>query len=291
MIYRLLSARPSYDATNFFECEDYTCIRFCNGGVGLVVYLDLVIFLNISVDFLLLLSANRLAGYASGKMRCLIGSVIGGIYGGLCLCPGLQFLQKWYWCIAVLVLVSVVSFGWRISAVRRGALFALLSMTLGGIAGGLDCTSIITLILGGIAILLLCIMGFSGTVRGRKCVNVELYWKGNRYPLKALVDTGNTLVDPASGSQVLVVNPQVASEVFNLTQKELLDPIETIQESNIHGLRLIPYRTVGCSNGILIGISVDYVVVNGQKMGKVIAFSPDGFGDDSYYQALAGGIG
>ncbi len=256
----------------------------------MVVYLDIVVLLNILVDFLLLLSTNRLSGYPLGVKRCLLGAVIGGVYGGACLCPGLSFLQNWYWCIIALVGVTVVSFGWRPSAVRRGALFVMLSMTLGGFAAGLDRANIIPLILAGGAIFLLCTVGFADSVRGIKYVNVELNWKGNRYPLVALVDTGNTLKDPISGSQVLVVAPAVATEVFRLTQKQLNDPIDTIQNAGISGLRLIPYRAVGCPNGMLLGMCLDSVVVNGKVVGKMIAFSPEGFGNDCCYQALTGGI-
>lgn len=263
---------------------------FKNGGVRLIVYVDLVIVLNATVDFLLLLSVNRLTGYASKIMRCIIAAVIGGIYSGLCLCSGLFFLQKWYWCIVALGVITIVSFGAKISAIRRGALFVLLSMTLGGIVAGLNIASVIPLILAASAIFLLCTVGIADPVRGIKYVNVELGWKGKIYPLTALVDTGNTLKDPVSGSQVLVVNPQVAFELFQLTRKQLYDPIETMQTAGIYGLRLIPYRTVGSPNGMLLGVSVDSIAVNGQVIGKIIAFSPEDFGNDCCYQALTGGI-
>ena len=265
-------------------------MNFEIGGVRLIVYVDLVIVLNATVDFLLLLSVNRLTGYTSAIIRCIIGAVIGGIYGGLCLCPGLFFLQKWYWCIAVLCVVTSISFGVKVSAIRRGALFVLLSMTLGGITAGLNSASVIPLILAAAAIYLLCTLGVADPVRGIKYVNVELCWKGRIYPLTALVDTGNTLMDPISGSQVLVVNPQVAFELFQLTRKQLHDPIETMQTVGIYGLRLIPYRTVGNPSGMLLGVSVDSIAVNGQAIGKIIAFSPEDFGNDCCYQALAGGI-
>lgn len=257
----------------------------------MIIYLDLVIILNFAVDFLLLLSVNRLTGFASNIKRCLLGAAIGGVYGGLCICPGLLFLQRWYWCVFSLVVVILMSFGIKISAIRRGSLFVLLSMTLGGIASGLEGASIIPIVLAAIAVLLLCTVGIADPVRGIKYVNVELHWGGERYHLKALADTGNTLKDPISGSQVLVVNPQIALEIFRLSQKQLCNPIETIQTTNLHGLRLIPYRSVGCSNGMLLGISVDSVLVNGQMMGKLIVFSPDNFGEDCCYQALTGGVG
>lgn len=256
----------------------------------MVVYLDLVILLNFAVDFLLLISVNRLTGHSSSLKRCLIGAAIGGMYGGCCLHPGFAYFKNWIFCLVALCCMTIVSFGWKLSAVRRGALFVLLSMTLGGIASGLSKVNMIPLILSGIAILLLCTVGVADPLRGTKYVKAELLWKGKRYALIALADTGNTLKDPISGTQVLVVNPQIALNLFQLTKSQLLNPIETMQTTSIPGLRLIPYRSVGHPNGMMLGISMDSVLINGQHIGKVIAFSPEDFGSDVCYQALAGGI-
>ena len=256
----------------------------------MVIYLDIVIAFNFAVDFLLLISANRLTGYSSHVKRCLTGAAIGGVYSGLCLVPAFGLFQSWYFCVLVLCAIAITSFGWKVSAIRRGALFVLLSMTLGGIASGFNGARLIPILLSGIAILLLCTVGIADTLRGTKYVKAELTWKGKKYPLIALADTGNTLKDPISGTQVLVVNPQIALSVFQLTQHQLLNPIETMQRANIPGLRLIPYRSVGHPNGMMLGVSMDSVIINGQHIGKVIAFSPEDFGTDVCYQALAGGV-
>ena len=256
----------------------------------MVIYMDLVIVFNFAVDFLLLLSTNRLTGHSPNMKRCFAGAAIGGVYSGFCLHPGFGFFRSWYFCLIALCGITIASFGWKRSAVRRGALFVLLSMTLGGIASGLNNVNMIPLLLSGVAILLLCTVGVADPLRGTKYVKVELSWKGKRYPLIALADTGNTLKDPISGAQVLVVNPQIALSLFQLTQNQLLNPIETMQRANIPGLRLIPYRSVGHPNGMMLGICMDSVMINGQHMGKVIAFSPEDFGNDACYQALAGGV-
>ena len=88
---------------------------------------------------------------------------------------------------------------------------------------------------------------------------------------------------------VVVVNPQIALSLFQLTQTQLLHPIETIQKVNIPGLRLIPYRSVGNPCGMMLGLCMDSVLINGEQKGNIIAFSPEEFGKDACYQALAGG--
>ena len=256
----------------------------------LTIYLDLVLLFNFAVDFLLLLSTNRLTGYKSNISRCIIGAAVGSAYSGLCLHPSFGLLKNWYSCLFVLCVITIISFGWKSSAIRRGALFVLLAMTLGGVAAGLDNISMIPLILSGAAIFLLCTIGVPEPLRGTRYVKAELCWNGNRYPLIALADTGNTLKDPISGTQVLVVNPKIALSLFHITQNQLRNPIETMQYADIPGLRLIPFRTVGHPNGMMLGVSMDSVTINGQLMGNVIAFSPEDFGNDVCYQALAGGV-
>ena len=107
----------------------------------LLVYLDLVIVLNFLVDFLLLVGVNRLTGYPVAARRACLAATMGGIYAGVCMLPGCAFLGNLIWRSASLVLISAVAFGWNGSAIRRGALFVLLSMALGGMAVGMSQTT------------------------------------------------------------------------------------------------------------------------------------------------------
>ena len=54
----------------------------------MVVYLDILLFLNFFVDFLLLLGTNRLAGHPPQKGRAAFAAALGGVYGIATLLPG-----------------------------------------------------------------------------------------------------------------------------------------------------------------------------------------------------------
>ena len=99
----------------------------------MVVYLDLVIGLNFLVDLLLLVGANRLAGYAPGFLRAVPGALVGAVYAGLCLVSGFRFLGNLFWRLVFLGLMAAASYGLQRSALRRTGLFVLQSMALGGI--------------------------------------------------------------------------------------------------------------------------------------------------------------
>lgn len=256
----------------------------------MVVYLDAVILLNFSVDFLLLLSVNRLCSYPSSVKRLLFASLVGGIYGGICLLPGFSFLGNVLWRVVCLGLMAWIAFGTSISAVRRGALFVLLSMALGGLAIGLTQGGLFGILLGAGGVLLLCGAGFGGQTATARYVPVELHYTGRTLQLTALVDSGNTLRDPITGSPVLVVGANVAMQLLGLTKKQLQEPLASLKDVGIPGLRLVPYRSVGKEGGMLLALRLKGVKIGNWKGNPIVAFAPEGLEHEGAYQALTGGI-
>ena len=125
-----------------------------------MVYVDLVMGLNFLVDLLLLMGANSLSGHSTEYKRTVLAAAVGGVYGGICLLPGFAFLGGSMWRLVFLGLMALIAFGWNRSAVRRGVLFILLTMALGGIALGLNRNGTPSLIAAGAGLSLLCLVGF-----------------------------------------------------------------------------------------------------------------------------------
>ena len=98
------------------------------------MYFYLTILLSFLVDFLLLMGANRLAGFPHAPLRCALAAGISGIYGGLCL--KYPFFGMSFWHFGVLTLISAVAYGISRTMLRRGVLFILLRLAVGGIASG-----------------------------------------------------------------------------------------------------------------------------------------------------------
>ena len=250
------------------------------------VYLDLVIILNFLVDFLLLVGTNRLAGFPLGAGRCALGGALGALYAGMCLVPGFRFLGNGFWRLVFLALMALTAFGVEKSALRRGLLFLLLSMALGGVAEGLGDGSFGALVLGAAVIALLCALGFQGKL-GERYITVELYHQDRRCTVRALVDTGNTLKDHLTGQSVLVAGERAAKLLLDLDAARLADPIGTIQV--IPGLRLIPYRAVGQSGGMLLAAKME-AKIGKKRESCLVAFAPQEIGNGTEYEALIGGM-
>ena len=252
------------------------------------VYLDLVILLNFVVDLLLLLGTNRLCGHPLGAKRALLGATVGSVYAGACVISNLRYFGSTFWRFVFLFLMAGIAFGFQKEAIRRMVVFVLLSMSLGGIATGLNQGGFWGIAISAGLIFFMCFFGFSGRIGGKSFVPVELKMGHKRILLTALQDTGNLLKDPVTGEQVLVAGPGVAHRLLGLNKEQVRNPIGTMCTNQIPGLRLIPYRSVGQSAGMLLAIRPEKVLVNGVEQRLLVAFSPNDFGGNGY-EALTGG--
>ena len=253
------------------------------------VYVDVVAFLNFVVDFLLILAANRLTGFPPDFGRSAAAAVLGGIYGGACLIHRFFFLSSFFWRSICLVLIASIAFGWNKSAVQRGGAFVLLSMSLGGIAVGLGHSSLPLLMFATLMMWLLCCICFHGNVGNREFITVKLCWEDREIQIIALKDTGNTLRDPITGEQVMVAGADVGEKLLGFTQEQLRRPLETIAESNIRGLRIIPYHAVGQAGSILLAVRIPKAQIGNRHMQPLVAFAPEIIAKGQMYQLLTGG--
>ena len=186
--------------------------------------------------------------------------------------------------------MAVIAFGCDRSALKRGGVFLILSMAMGGIALSIGRNDFPALILAALLCYGLCRIAFGRRIGGRTYTPVTLTYGGRTLSLTALEDSGNTLTDPITGEQVLVISGAAAQELTGLTRQQLASPLETLAKRPLPGLRLIPYHAVGCSGGLLLGLRFANVVIGGQTTSAIVAFAPEGLGNGEMYQALTGGV-
>lgn len=107
--------------------------------------------------------------------------------------------------------------------------------------------------------------------------------------LKALVDTGNFLTDPLTGRGAILVGAGVGKTLLGLTNRQISDPISMFNTSCSLGYRLLPFKTIGCPNGLLLAYKFDDVSVGGERGSRLVAFVPEGLNGEQGYYALTGG--
>lgn len=246
------------------------------------IYLDVLMILNFLVDLLLLIATNRLSGHGAGLRRAVPAAVLGGVYGSACVIPGFTFLAGTMWRLVSLCLISVISFGIHREAVRRGVLFIILSMALGGVALGFERGGFWSIVLAALGVCLLCLFGFHGRI-GDRYVQVCV----EKLCFTALLDTGNTLTDPLTGQQILVVSPMIGAKLLGVDVAQLKDPVGLMEK--VSGVRLVPFHAVGQTGGVLPVKRFDRVRIGNQQGSYLLAFAPNELGKGKPYEALTGG--
>jgi len=252
----------------------------------MTVYLDGVILLNFLVDFLLLLAAGRLCGFPVKIGRAVAGGALGGVYAAFCLLPGFAFLGNFLWRTASLWAMAVIAYGYSLSSLRRSLVFVFLCFALGGAVMGIGKGGILGILCAAGVLCLVCCVGFRGRLGGTTYIPVELRYGKSHLKLTALQDTGNTLRDPVTGQQVLVIGADAAQKLTGLTKVQLQSPVESL--GAIPGLRLIPYHCVG-GCGFLLALRLQGVKIGSWQGSTLVAFAPEGLSREGAYQALTGG--
>jgi stage II sporulation protein GA (sporulation sigma-E factor processing peptidase) len=249
-------------------------------------YIHRVVILNLLIHFLLLMGASRLYGYPARIGRCLAGAILGAVHVAGCLLPGFYFLRNILWRIVGLGLMAGITYGLSKSAFRMGVLFSLLAFALGGAVSVMDNGGMGGLLAAAGVLSAMCCFGFRGKIDGATYIPVELEYQKKHLRLTALRDTGNTLRDPITGGEVLVISADAAGELTGLTRQQLQTPVESI--GALPGLRLIPYRSVG-KNGFLLAMRLQDVKIGQWRGSSLVAFAPARLSTEGAYQALTGG--
>lgn len=111
--------------------------------------------------------------------------------------------------------------------------------------------------------------------------------------VKALLDTGNSLIEPISHAPVVVGDLTGLSELFDQEEQEQIKVFySTGSYEGEKKIRLIPYHAVGVKTGILISYPIDEVVLWKEeepmirKKGIYLAVSPICVSGDGSYQLL-----
>ena len=260
-----------------------------------VIYIDVLFAVNFLVNYLLLRVCCIFSGLKVYKYRIILGSVIGACYAVLVFFPDFTLIHSTVYKLLISMLIIAVSspfFSVR-SYLKTLLVFYAVSFAFGGCVLGIFYFSNVGARLGAVysnGILYFnlpwTILALSGVVfytsvklftiitkRNMQGKNLKkkilLYFKENFVEVTALMDTGNSLVDPVSLSPVIIVEYKLLKNLFSKDIRDDLDRIgnennEWIMNDVTHkGLpvRLIPFASLGKENGLLLGFVPDKIEI------------------------------
>lgn len=102
-------------------------------------------------------------------------------------------------------------------------------------------------------------------------VPVTVCIAGEQLRIRALIDTGNDLKDPVSGSPVMIVEYSAVEqflpdEIKQCVKGEVIENLEELEQSVLHSqwarrIRIIPFTSIGKNKGIMTGLKADRVYI------------------------------
>lgn len=259
---------------------------FGTGGVWLDDMTVSVIFLDLIVIYLLLIGTERSCGGKCVHLRVFFASLTAASYSGAVASGRLISIDQDFGRMIVLIISGLIAFGVNNGTSSKISIFLLLDSALDGIMNGRGMTSAVQRLSVTAVIVSICCMLRRNRRGGKSYSHIKIRFRDKTHNIDALRDTGNDLVDILTGARVLVVAPDTAYRLTGLGKEELADPLKTMENSSIKGLRLIPFSSVGNSHGLMLGIRAKEVVVDGVASDMIIAMAPEGLGN---YEALIGG--
>jgi stage II sporulation protein GA (sporulation sigma-E factor processing peptidase) len=252
------------------------------------VYLDLLFFVNFSMDFLCFYITAKIMSISFSVLRVSLAATLGGIYADAALF--LPYGTPWsiFLDIAVCFIICALAFYRKKEKglVLTSVVYFSVSMALGGFMTALfnllNRMGFNEAVLGeddgdGISVWLFALIALVSALltliggkffRGRSSVStvrVEITYKKRKSTFKGMVDSGNFLRDPISGRPCIVVDSSLLRDLF---PKKLLDMAEKgelsvlgVEDDIKRSIRLVPASTA-TGEKMMIGVRSDMIRID-----------------------------
>ncbi|WP_066634807.1 sigma-E processing peptidase SpoIIGA [Desulfolucanica intricata] len=287
-----------------------------------VVYIDEVILGNLVMNYAILWLAARFCQIKTARWRLVIGAGLGSLYSLVLFFPQLNSLLS----ISFKFLISVlmVTFAYAPLPLKRFlkalSYFYLCSFVLGGVVfgciyflrneTGFTMNNFSKLVrdnfwYGVVLALLVAWLIGKGAVLARRRISQETYkiplsviFLGNSVEVSALIDTGNSLMDPLTQHPVVIIEYEAVKNLLPPEIQSLYQNGKTVDFNLIYQtlsgkewanlFQVIPFHSLGSSNGLMLGFRPDEIIT-GQKQRVsqvVIGIYPGQLDVHASYRAL-----
>ena len=249
-----------------------------------VIYLDVLLIVNLFVNYFLLLSTAQFVHRRPRRLRLLLGALIGSAASVLILLPNLGLVPMLAIKLVLASLIVLTSFGYGAKAVYiktvliffgvnfifAGVMLALwlvikppgMYYSNGMVYFNISAVALaVGTILSYLVIRLVCFV-FDRRVHADKVYQMVAEADGKQVALTALHDTGNHLVEMFSGTPVVVcelssVEPLIPTELHSFFEYPSSEGLEKLERHPWRPrVRLVPYRAVG-AGGVIAAFKPD----------------------------------
>lgn len=292
----------------------------------MTIYLDIVLIENLCMNYIILYATAYILKKKRKHIRLILSSLLGSIYSIL----AYMNVMKLYTNIISKIVLSIVMvyiaynaknikqlskellFFYLTSFVFGGTAFALLYfvkpeeiLIVNGNYVGTYPLKIA--ILGGlVGFTIICISFYFVKTRISKkdmFCEIEVYFEEEFIKMRALIDTGNMLKDPITSMNVIVVEKEKLKNILSENILDNLDkiiggdvPKEIYEDEKLQYItrfRVIPFNSIGKTNGMLLGFKANKVIINQEEYREeienvIIGIYEEKLSRKNQYNALIG---
>ena len=274
-------------------------IMMNDAGLTVKVYLDVILLVNFIMDFFILWVTGKLGNFPAKISRLVLGAFIGALYSIAVLLPQWSFFSSFLGkSLCAVIMLSVAYPPQGIAKFIRSLLYLyVISFAMGGAVLAavylLDTSPGFMQVWNGVGIIwgihyswliiALAVAGFlgyggfhylrKGWFQEELLNSLTIYFHNDKVMIPALLDTGNQLTDPFTKKPVIVVERAALEKLFpeDFLQKtkegnaEISEILGSLDETWAARIRLIPFNSVGKSDGLMVGFRPDIVVIKNKK--------------------------
>ena len=291
----------------------------------MTIYIDVVLLENLIMNYIILLATGMAIKVKLNHIRLILGSFIGAVYTIMTYIVTIKIYSNIFFKLLLSIVIIYIAFNpqnvknmWKqlivfylISFVFGGAAFALIYIVKPQdilMKNGLFLGTypLKTVMLSAVVAFVIIIVTFkivkSKITKKDMYKKINIFIENNKIEVKAILDTGNLLKEPITGKPVIVVEHTCFYEIL---PKEILDNVEKIlggdlekisdnvKEKYITKLKFIPFSSLGKQNGMLLGITPNYVEIIDEQNSKlvkdvIVGIYNKSLTKDGKYRALMG---
>ena len=250
----------------------------------MTIYIDLILVENVMMNYIIILTTGIICKEKVKHIRFLIASVLGAIYVVLQYVLNIKIYNNEI--LKLLLAISMVYLSFKAKnfkiLFKHLIIFFVTSFCFGGASYyilhsemmkgkmlNLN-TPLKAVILGGIIGSIILNISFKlykkKINRSDLIYNIEIEYKRNKKSINVLLDTGNLLKDPLTNIPVVIIEKEKLEQILpkeilnsaNSVSKNIVDVTEEIKSR----CSIIPFKSIGKNNGIILGFRPDKIIIN-----------------------------
>ena len=243
------------------------------------IYIDVLIIVNIYVNYFLLLATSKLTHTPITLKRLIFASVVGSFFSLVILLPKMNFILNMLIKLVTAGIVTGMGFGFGGKFLKKTAWFFAVNLIFGGIMLGLwlcfrpsfirfnnnyfylDFSLLSLIVFTAISYFAVCFVRYlmdRGT-GGEYEVFIRLAEKS--VGIKGIADTGNLMTDFFNGKPIIICGRKNIEKILKVPVPQA--------EDDWKGFRPIPCGTIG-GTGIIPVFKADEVIIYSGKEGKKV---------------------